>query len=184
MPELSSIVKIAGTVSSLFVSGKCSMAWQVPSGGSIAYEANLTYQTIGAIFAFSVGGVNATKLAVTASPVLAAQQWENVYSRSHKVGTPLVVFSAVCFGWLKYKTTNNLYLCAAASCVSIVPYTVLILSVPEKTLFAAASAKHKSHFVPSMREVQQALSQWELISAVRLLFPLTGGVIVLASAFL
>ncbi|KAL4770018.1 hypothetical protein BDW60DRAFT_224463 [Aspergillus nidulans var. acristatus] len=158
MPDLSSLAEIAGTFSSLFVSG--------------------------AIFAFSVGGVNNTKLAVTASPVLAAQQWEYVYSRSHKVGTPLVVFSAACFSWLKYKTNNNLYLCAAASCMSIVPYTALILSVPDRTLFAAASAKHKSHLVPSMREVQQALGQWDLINAVRLLFPLASGLIVLVSHIL
>ncbi|KAL3441849.1 hypothetical protein BJX65DRAFT_299433 [Aspergillus insuetus] len=116
--------------------------------------------TVSSLFvSVSVGGVNTTKLAVTVSPVLAAQQWENVYSRSHKVGTPLVVFSAACFSWLKYKTNNSLYRCAAASCMSIVPYTVLILSVPERTLFAAVSAKHRSHLVPSMREVQQALGQ-------------------------
>ncbi|GIJ90420.1 hypothetical protein Asppvi_009374 [Aspergillus pseudoviridinutans] len=155
MPEITSLVATAGTTTSLFVSG--------------------------AIFAFSAGGVNTSKLATKTSPVLAAQQWLNVFNRCHKIGTPMVIFSAGCFAWLKYQTNNNIYLAASASCMCIVPYTILFLSGPEKILFPAANMKQKTLSTPEPREIERALSQWEVANIVRILFPLVGGVMVLVS---
>ncbi|KAF7156264.1 hypothetical protein CNMCM5623_009657 [Aspergillus felis] len=155
MPEITSLVATAGTTTSLFVSG--------------------------AIFAFSAGGVNTSKLATKSSPVLAAQQWLNVFNRCHKIGTPMVIFSAGCFAWLKYETNNNIFFAAAASCMCIVPYTILFLSGPEKILFPCANMNQKTPSTPNPREIGQVLSQWEVANMVRILFPLVGGVIVVVS---
>lgn len=116
------------------------------------------------------------------SPVLAAQQWVKVYNRCHTIGSPMVVFSAVCFAWLKYRTNNNLYLAAAASCMSIVPYTILILKSSEKIIFSVANVK-KTDSAP-LRDLESALKRWEIVNAVRVLFPLAGGVLVVASKML
>lgn len=86
----------------------------------------------GAIFAFSAASVNNARLMAKTSPILAAQQWLNAVNRCHKICTPMVVASAGCFAWLRYQTDNNLYLAVAVSCMSIVPYTVLLPSGPEK----------------------------------------------------
>lgn len=137
----------------------------------------------GAIFAFSMGGVNTARLTAKTSPILAAQQWLNVFNRCHNICTPMVVFSAGCFAWLKYQTNNNLYLAATASCMGIVPYTILLLSGPEKILFAAANGKQRTESA-GLRDVEQALRRWEVANLIRILFPLTGGVIVLASKML
>ncbi|GAQ12286.1 hypothetical protein ALT_9607 [Aspergillus lentulus] len=155
MPEIASLVATAGITSSLFVSG--------------------------VIFAFSAGGVNTSKLATKTSPVLAARQWLNVFHRCHKIGTPMVVFSAGCFAWLKYETNNNIYLAAAASCMGIVPYTILLLSGPEKILFPAANMKEKTTSTPAPHDIERALGRWEVVNMVRILFPLVGGVMVLVS---
>ncbi|GFG16578.1 hypothetical protein IFM5058_08029 [Aspergillus udagawae] len=155
MPEITSLVATAGTTSSLFVSG--------------------------AIFAFSAGGVNTSKLAAKTSPVLAAQQWLNVFNRCHKIGTPMVIFAAGCFAWLKYETNNNIFLAAATSCMCIVPYTILFLGGPERVLFPSANMKQETPSTPNSREIERALGQWELANMVRILFPLVGGVMVLVS---
>ncbi|KAL2838535.1 hypothetical protein BJY01DRAFT_250909 [Aspergillus pseudoustus] len=155
MPEMTALVETAGTVSSLFVSG--------------------------ALLAFSAGGVSTCKLAVKHSPVLAAQQWLEVFNRCHKIGTPMVVFSAGCFAWLKYKTNNNVFLAAATSCLCIVPYTLLFLSGPEKILFPAASMKEKTLSSPNPGDVERALGQWGAFNMLRTLFSLAGGMTVLLS---
>ncbi|RLM00355.1 hypothetical protein CFD26_108556 [Aspergillus turcosus] len=152
MPEIASLVATAGTTSSLFVSG--------------------------AIFAFSAGGVNTSKLATKTSPVLAAQQWLNIFNRCRH---PMVIFSAGCFAWLKYETNNNIFLAAAALCMCIVPYIILLLSGPEKILFLWANMKQKSPSTPHPRDLERALSRWEAANMVRILFPLVGGVMVLVS---
>jgi hypothetical protein len=97
----------------------------------------------------------------------------------------MVVASAGCFAWLKYQTGNNLYLAAAASCMSIVPYTILLLGGPEKILFAAAKLKQETESAPIfLRDVEQALRRWEVANAIRIIFPLAGGVITLMSRML
>jgi hypothetical protein len=63
----------------------------------------------------------------------------------------------------------------------IVPYTILFLRGPEKILFPSAEMKQKSRSTPKPREIEQALSQWEVANMVRILFPLAGGVMVLVS---
>ncbi|KAL2825354.1 hypothetical protein BDW59DRAFT_172431 [Aspergillus cavernicola] len=101
--------------------------------------------------------------------------------RCHNIGTPMVVFSAGCFAWLKYQTHDNIYLVAAASCMGIVPYTVLFLSGPEKILFPAANTKQRAESAPVLRNVEEALGRWEIINMIRMLFPLAGGAILLGS---
>ncbi|KAL5359967.1 hypothetical protein BJX96DRAFT_174851 [Aspergillus floccosus] len=157
MPEPIALAETAGTISSLFVSG--------------------------AIFAFSTGGVSTARLAAKSSPVLAARQWLHVFTRCHNIGTPMVVASAGCFAWLKYQTNNNIYLAAAASCIGLVPYTILFLSGPEKILFAAAKVS-ETRADPVLRDVEQALGRWGVVNAIRVVFPLAAGVMVLASKML
>jgi hypothetical protein len=96
----------------------------------------------------------------------------------------MVVASAGCFAWLNYQTNNNLYLAAAASCMGTVPYTILLLSGPEKILFPAANEKLKSGFAPALRDVEQGLRRWEAVNIIRILFPLAAGMMVLASRLL
>ncbi|KAB8067968.1 hypothetical protein BDV29DRAFT_196037 [Aspergillus leporis] len=133
----------------------------------------------GIIFTFSLGGVSTAQLAATTSPVLSAKLWLNVYKRCHTIGTPMVVFSAACFGWLKYKTNNNVYLAAATSCLSIVPYTIVLLSGPEKILFATASQIQKPTSASACEDARQALHRWGAVNMLRAMFPLVGGILVL-----
>lgn len=93
----------------------------------------------------------------------------------------MVVFSASCFAWLKYQTNDNIYLAAAASCLGLVPYTILILSGPEKVLFAAANTKQRTESTPVLGDIERALARWEIVNMIRMLFPLAGGAIVLGS---
>jgi hypothetical protein len=93
----------------------------------------------------------------------------------------MVIFSAGCFAWLKYETNNNIFLAAAASCMSIVPYTILLLSGPEKILFPLANMKQKTTSTPPPHDIERALSRWEVANMVRILFPLVSGVMVLVS---
>lgn len=110
---------------------------------------------------------------------MAAKQWLKVFNRCHHIGTPMVVFSAGCFAWLKYQTNKNHFLAAATSCMCLVPYTILFLRGPEEVLFPAASLEEKTTTGPDSDDVERALGRWERVNLVRTLFPLVGGVTVL-----
>ncbi|KAK9438395.1 hypothetical protein VB005_07955 [Metarhizium brunneum] len=159
MPHLESSVLALGTASSIFVSGS--------------------------IFAFSLGGVSTARLAAeaTSSPELASRYWLNVYQKCHYVGTPMVLFSTACFAWLRYQTHRNVFLAAAASCASLIPYTIAILSGPEEILFAALDTR-KGERSPEVVEVCKAIVQWGNVNIFRAVFPLVGGLVALAAEML
>ncbi|PKX89948.1 DUF1772 domain-containing protein [Aspergillus novofumigatus IBT 16806] len=185
MPEITSLVATAGTTSSLFLSGRgalLSLKWTLwcVALGSIQMQIQAKIQEPSS-HSFSGGGVNTSKLATKTSSVIAVQQWLNIFNRYHKIDTPMVIFSAGCFAWLKYETNNYIFLAAAALCMCIVPYTSLFLSGPERILFPWAKTKQKSPSTPNPREIEKALSQWEVANMVRILFPLVGGVMALVS---
>lgn len=131
------------------------------------------------MLAFSAGGVSTCKLATKQSPGLAAKQWLKVFNRCHHIGTPMIVFSAGCFAWLRYQTNENHFLAAATSCMCIVPYTIVFLRGPEEVLFPAASMEEKTKISPCSDDVERALDRWGCLNLVRSLFPLVGGVTVL-----
>ncbi|KID60176.1 hypothetical protein MBR_10441, partial [Metarhizium brunneum ARSEF 3297] len=95
----------------------------------------------------------------------------------------MVLFSTACFAWLRYQTRRNVFLAAAASCASLIPYTIVILSGPEKILFAALD-KRKGEMSPEVVEVRKAIVQWGNVNMFRAVFPLVGGLVALAAEML
>lgn len=84
----------------------------------------------------------------------------------------MVLFSAACFGWLRLETRRNTFLAAATACLSIVPYTIMVLKRSEKILYAAAAGSdHETD------RVESAISSWEVWNMVRTVFPLIGGLL-------
>lgn len=138
----------------------------------------------GAIFTFSFGGVNTAQLAseTISSSVPVGRLWLDIYEKCHRLGTPLIILSTGCFAWLNYRTGQNSSLAAALSCASLVPYTIILLSRPEKILLAAAHSKEQDSSAPGIFEVRQALSQWGAINMSRVIFPLLGGLLGLISS--
>ncbi|PYI35344.1 hypothetical protein BP00DRAFT_454027 [Aspergillus indologenus CBS 114.80] len=137
----------------------------------------------GTIFTSSLAGVSTAQLAVHDSPRLAAQQFVHVHRRCHNIGTPLVVLSAVCFGWVTAQKQSHSLLAAATACMGIVPYTLVALRGPETVLFAAADPEHKVGSAYSTRDIGAALTSWGTLNMVRTIFPLLGSVLAISLCF-
>lgn len=129
-------------------------------------------------------GATAAQAATATSPTLAAQQWLGIWKRGHYTGTPLVLISAGCFAWLKYRTSHNIYLAAAASCLAVTPFTVCLLARHEGFLSAAALVNvtgDKEKESIRAGEIREALGSWGFCNMVRAVFPFVAGVVGLTS---
>ncbi|OJI83114.1 hypothetical protein ASPTUDRAFT_702707 [Aspergillus tubingensis CBS 134.48] len=126
----------------------------------------------GAIFTSSFAGVSTALIDVRESPALAAQRWVHVHRRCHKLCTPLVLFSAACFGWLGVKTQGNRFLAAATACLGIVPFTIIVLKRSEIILYAAAAESNSES-----DHVEAAMTSWGVWNMVRTGFPMMGGLL-------
>ncbi|RAH73278.1 DUF1772 domain-containing protein [Aspergillus aculeatinus CBS 121060] len=139
---------------------------------------------LGAIFTSSFAGVSTAQIAAaTDSPALAAQQWVHVHQRCHKLCTPLVLFSAACFGSLKFATHSTSFLAAATACMGIVPFTVAFLKSSERILRAVASSEHQPSSDHTAEQVRGALARWGALNMIRTLFPLVGGLLALSMCY-
>ncbi|SMR54417.1 unnamed protein product [Zymoseptoria tritici ST99CH_3D1] len=73
------------------------------------------------------------------------RQWQEVYSRGHRMGPALAVSATVAHGLAAYSanewTVKCLFGAAAAASIAVVPYTLLVMLPTNDALHARADAK-------------------------------------------
>ncbi|KAJ9224949.1 hypothetical protein DTO021C3_5876 [Paecilomyces variotii] len=135
------------------------------------------------------------------TPSHITHQWLNVYDKGKIMFPSLALTSAVAYSYLAYTLRHTasagrvgrLYLIAAATTITIVPFTLGVMLPVNKRLEAhatrddaaekegkegmAMSAEEEAKRAREDREVPGLLEKWSYLNAGRSVFPLAGAVI-------
>ncbi|GAD93348.1 hypothetical protein PVAR5_1958 [Paecilomyces variotii No. 5] len=133
-------------------------------------------------------------------------QWLNVYDKGKLMFPSVALTSALAYSYLAYTLRHTarggkvarLYLIAAATTMTIVPYTLAVMLPVNKRLQAhatrddaaekegkedmATSAEEEAKRTREDREVPGLLETWTYMNAGRSLFPLAGAVVGITAA--
>ncbi|KAL7788708.1 hypothetical protein V8C37DRAFT_387785 [Trichoderma ceciliae] len=132
----------------------------------------------GAIISFSIGGAPAA----TAIPQYSAKIWAELYKRGMASMPKFAIGTALAYLVAAYDSHGNggawtSYLGAAVCVLSIVPYTLTVMSWTNGQLQTEAKKENGGETELSVSRVNGLLGRWITLNLIRGLLPLTGTIL-------
>jgi len=138
--------------------------------GSSAYLA-------GYISSISLGSIRPL---TRAPPMVAAQQWQEIYNVGKHTAPPIALLSLSAYGYLSWaagglaNTKGALYAAAGTAVIAIVPFTLGVMLSTNNRLIAQTKEWESTALVSQSTLVQQQLDKWRVLNLIRSLGPAIG----------
>lgn len=120
----------------------------------------------------------------TTPPKIMVSQWRALYKRGAASAPPVALLASSCLGYTAYQ--HSLYsapeawkflTAAAVTTMSIVPYTLSCMRATNGRLMELAADAEKEGEWVKRDEATELLGKWNILNAIRGLFPLTAVVL-------
>ncbi|CAK1361649.1 unnamed protein product [Cercospora beticola] len=105
------------------------------------------------------------------------RQWSDIFHSGHRKGPGIAIATAVLYAFGAYTKNSEgqsygIFLAAAATTVSMIPYTWVFMKRTNDALFAAEENGRTDIY-----DASALVQSWNRLNAIRALFPLAGAVL-------
>lgn len=129
-------------------------------------------------------------------PAVPIKQWRSIFETGKTQNPPVAAISAAAFLYLAWSVRPGaqlfrassprchlLYSTAAVLTVSIVPFTIAVMSKTNNALLAKAAGERPGSSEATSSEVQTLIEKWITLNGIRSLLPLAGGLVGMLAIF-
>jgi hypothetical protein len=118
------------------------------------------------------------------SPKVVVNQWQALYKRGAARAPPVGLLASACLGFAAYQhyiysstEASKLFVVAALSSISIVPFTLSAMRSTNGRLIQLAGTEEKAAAMIKSEEVSELLGKWQTLNAIRAALPLLAAAI-------